>query len=187
MATIVEPVSPENDVQNVVPPSVETLPEEPVKKSPTAIIMDYLSKKLDKTIYVDIDDKTISILETILNTNPEIFNDMEEPIQKMVADGKINVSDMPSIHILVLKLYTKIKSLKAHKLSSVDAAKAAGIILKTTMHILVEEEVIKVNNKDDVLTVLDYIIDTAVKMLSHMKLNPKNTWIRRIKNFFKIK
>lgn len=135
-----------------------------------------INEAVDDKLNIKLDKKIISVIRYIINTTPKIFDEIEENIKVIVDDGAINSKDIPAILLLLQNLYELIYSFKNTKLSSEERADICAIIAKLVLHVLVEENLIKIKdeNKKVFLEQIDGLIDVAVRLirLPHI-LKPK--------------
>ena len=105
-----------------------------------------------------ISDKSIDIINMLLKNSPKIFDDFGKNITSIMNDGILDVSDMPSI-ILLLKdfLNLNLKN-KIRDLTVQDSVQ----FIKDLLLLLIEEKYIKVNDRKTA----EKIIDTSIELLS---------------------
>lgn len=60
--------------------------------------------KLDE-FHLHLSEKIQQYLVIIINNHPVIFSDIEQSLNKIVSDGKIDVKDTPEILLIVGKIY----------------------------------------------------------------------------------
>ena len=120
------------------------------------------------TLSVPLDKTTTAILLELLDKSPKSFDTIQETVQLIVQDGKINASDIPNLLKLVTELYPLVKHTKLRP-SSLESAKIVGVIIKTVIHVLVNEHKIKVSNSAQFLKDLDKLVDTAIELVSLAK------------------
>jgi len=114
-------------------------------------------------------DKTISaILLELLDETPKTFDRIQESVELIVQDGKLNTADIPQILKLLSELYPLVKHTKLRP-SSLECAKIVGTIIKVVIHVLVNEHKIKVSNPTQFLKELDKLVDMAIELLSLAK------------------
>ena len=105
-----------------------------------------------------ISDKSIDIINMLLKNSPKIFDDFGKNITSIMNDGILDVSDMPSIILLLkdflnLNLQNNIKDLTVQ-----DSVQ----FIKDLLLLLIEEKYIKVNDRKTI----EKIIDTSIELLS---------------------
>ena len=105
-----------------------------------------------------ISDKSIDIINRLLKISPKIFDDFGKNITSITNDGVLDVSDMPSIILLLkdflnLNLQNKIRDLTVQ-----DSVQ----FIKDLLLLLIEEKYIKVNDRKTT----EKIIDTSIELLS---------------------
>lgn len=116
---------------------------------------------------IQLDDKTKSIITKILQFSPGFLSEIESVLTEIVKDNKIDSNDIPSLIVLVQKLYELIYKAKNIHLDSEKTAELCGTVLKFMVHKLVEERKIKIDeaNQEALLTLTDKLIDSCVGLL----------------------
>ena len=142
--------------------SVEIPLTESVNSSEIMLLLVNLFSNIDsvnklKTSIV-ISDKSIDIINMLLKNSPQIFDDIGKNITNIMNDGILDVSDMPSIILLLkdflnLNLQNNIKNLTVQD---------SILFIKDLLLILIEEKYIKVNDRKTV----EKIIDSSIELLS---------------------
>jgi hypothetical protein len=120
------------------------------------------------SLSVHLDKTTTTILLELLDNSPKSFDSIQELIQLIVQDGKINTSDIPNLLKLVTELYPLVKHSKLRP-SSLDSAKIVGTIIKVVIRVLVNEHRIKISNPSQFLKDMDGVVDSAIELLSLAK------------------
>lgn len=122
-------------------------------------------------IKLDLSPELISVLNKIISATPDFFNEIEKSVIEIVKDEKINSRDIPQFIIIVQKIYENIYKLKSIKYDSKKRIEIAKQILKFVIHLLVIEEVIKIDkdNQDEFLSDCDILIDACIGLLSFAK------------------
>ena len=105
-------------------------------------ILDYLSKK-----------------NPILNNTAPI-EDMITSIKEVFADGRIDASDIPTL----ITLMTKILNLKLSDVKFNININVVSIIIKLIIHILVIQDIIKINTIDELA--INKLIDSSLILLN---------------------
>jgi hypothetical protein len=164
-------------IESSILPAVETVVSEPATESAiTKTIQNATLSTLLRIVVtgqlsslsVPLDKTTTIILLELLENTPKTFDHIQESVQIIAQDGKINTSDIPQLLKLVTELYPLVKHTKIRP-SSLDGAKIVGTIVKVVIHVLVNEQKIKVSNPVQFLNELDRVLDTAVELLSFTK------------------
>ena len=125
-----------------------------------------------RKLNIQLDEKTQAIINKVLKISPGFLNEIETVFIEIVKDNKIDSNDIPNLIVLVQKLYELIYKAKDIRLDSEKTAKACGTVLKFTVHKLVEERKIKIDeaNQDAFFALTDKLIDSCVSLLSFPKL-----------------
>lgn len=120
------------------------------------------------SLSVPLDKTTSAILLELLDKTPKTFDNAQDLVQSIVQDGKLNATDLPHLHKLVMELYPLVKQSK-YRPSSLECAKIVGLIVKVIIHVLVNEHKIKVSNPTQFLKDVDGLVDSAIDLLSLAK------------------
>lgn len=148
-----------NEPQNViVEQNVQTLSE---------ILLGIFKKDKIKELSVLLNKESVSILIKILDSTPELFDDIEKTLVEIVKDNKIDSSDLPNLIILIQKLYEFIHKIKDMKLDNKKRAEFCSEILKYIVHILIVERKIRVDEDKQALFIelTNKLIDSCVGLL----------------------
>ena len=96
---------------------------------------------------------------------------------EIVHNDKIETKDMPNLVGLIKEIYEIIYNLK-NKQAAVQRSELCGKTLKTSLHILVGECILKIKdeNKPEFLEQMDKLIDSNVSLLSYPKLLKPASW-----------
>jgi hypothetical protein len=126
-----------------------------------------LKMALDDNLKVkmDISPNAKHAIEIVLERNPLLFNNIEGSIKNMTKDSKIDTNDIPDIILCVQQIYEIVCSVK--KYSKEELANITSCIIKTIIHILVEERKIDVadDKKDAFLAMSDKLIDSCIALM----------------------
>jgi len=116
-------------------------------------------------------DEALVIILKLLENSPDYFNDIELALAKIIKDNKIDTSDIPSIIVLIQKLYELIYKLKGFKIDSKKRCEICASILKFLFRTLVEYEKIELSEeeKDDFLSKIDILIDSFIGLVRFPK------------------
>lgn len=120
------------------------------------------------TISVSIDNTVSAILLELLDKSPKVFDRIQESVQLIVQDGKLNAADIPHLYNVITEVYPLVKKSKTRP-SSLDCAKIVGTIVKVVIHVLVSEHKIKVSNTSEFLKQVDGLVDNAIELVSLAK------------------
>ncbi len=126
------------------------------------------------SLAVSLDKTTTNILLELLNTTPSTFDTIQETIQLIVQDGKLNAADIPHLYKVVTEVYPLVKQSKLRP-SSLECAKIVGTIVKVVIHVLVNEHKIQVSNPAKFLTDIDGLVDNAIELVSLAKTIKQQT------------
>jgi hypothetical protein len=163
------------DPSNVIIQVIEETFLEIIKK----IIVDEEEKNKYTII---LNDDVINIINKIISQIPNKLNDIEKSLKEVIKDGKINVSDIPELIILVQSIYQVLYHVKDIKIDDKKRADITARVLKLLIHILVEERKIKVdkNKKELFYKETDLLIDSCVSLLVFPKIIKSKTCFNSI-------
>lgn len=127
------------------------------------VILNKLLEKIinDKKIMVElnINEKSLKIINEILNLCPCILNNICSEIESIIKDGKINANDIPSIILLckdILNLYSASNKINLSREDIID-------FIKTIVLIIVNSDIYKINDSDKDLILS--LINLSVELL----------------------
>jgi hypothetical protein len=107
-----------------------------------------------------ISPKSCEIAEYLLNKRPDVFKSVEEEIIKIAADKKIDITDLPSLILLLKDLLNLNKNDIKNDLKNITIDDLLQFI-KDILIILIEKDVIIVDNKEYV----NKIIELSIQLL----------------------
>lgn len=116
---------------------------------------------------VKINKNLIDILKIFMEKTPKIFDEVEENMRNIMSDGVINSKDVPDIMLLISNVYELVNNLKQIKMNRQDVADTCASIIKIILHILIEEDIIKVKeeNQIPILEQLDRLVDMSMRLV----------------------
>lgn len=127
-----------------------------------------------KNVHLNLDSKTIEIINLILNQYPELFGNINDSVKSIMDDNKLDVNDIPAL-VLMIKDVINIDKNILEKLYITRSD--AILVLEGVLIILIDENVIKTDgNKDSVKNLLKL----SVKILEagiELKTTIKKKWI----------
>lgn len=105
----------------------------------------------------------------ILNNHPDYFSDFGKLLSLILEDGKINMNDIPYIHLLVSKTYEFVHHFKKNikNINDEKTFEVCANIMKIVFHVLIMKNVIniKYDNKEVLVSTFDSIIDSSVHLV----------------------
>lgn len=116
-------------------------------------------------VSVDISPNAKHAIGIILEKNPLLFHNIEGSIKNMTKDSKIDSNDIPNIILCVQQIYEIVCSVKRY--NKEELANITSCIIKTIIHILVEERKIDVtdDNKEAFLALADKLVDSCIALM----------------------
>lgn len=167
----------ESTVQTTVsePLIVETPKPEPeselaktIRDASLSVLLRIVASGQLSSATMPLDKTTTAILLELLDKKPKTFDNIQESVQFIVQDGKLNAADIPHLYKLVTELYPLVKHSKLRP-STLDCANIVGTVLKVVIHVLVNERKIKVSNPEQFIQQLDKLVDSAIELVSLAK------------------
>jgi hypothetical protein len=96
------------------------------------------------------------IIERLVK-NPEFVDNMKKNIKEIMKDGKIDISDVPEIVLVITDCVEALNNINISKNN-------LPIVIKgTVLHVIKENKLVK----DDDLPLVEKYIDVALKMLTY--------------------
>jgi hypothetical protein len=141
---------------------------EVILKTLSDIFLDFIKKNSDSNVG---SSKYIDILNKIINVSPTFLYDIEKSLLEVVKDGKIDSNDIPSLILLIQKLYETIYRIKDVKLDSKTRTVICSEALKIIVYFLITERRIKIDEANSALFLeqINLLIDSCVGLLSFSK------------------
>jgi hypothetical protein len=109
------------------------------------------------------------VIEKLMAATPDTLNDIEKAVQEIVKDNKIDSKDLPYLIIVVQRIYQVLYGFKDIKMNSGNITKMVSNVLKYLIHLLVINERIIVNDKQEFYKNCDTLIDSCVGLLGFSK------------------
>ena len=127
------------------------------------IFIDLLAneEKLNKLkLDLKLEPKHIHLIQKITELLPTIFDDLSDSISKIYEDKVLDSKDIPSLVILMKNSYKKcIDSKELNKQIKGITLEDSIDFIKNVLLILIELGHLKVENKDDVILMIDMCVD----------------------------
>ena len=116
--------------------------------------------KLEKIkIDLNLDGKFVELLKSINLLFPNLFTEMDESLKDIVSDKVIDSKDVPKLIVLIKNVYKKFNDSKEFKkINNISVGDSINFI-KNLLLLLIELEYIKVDDKDNVVLIIDLCID----------------------------
>ena len=122
------------------------------------------SNDLQDKYAVKLSEPNKRILLTIIKKNPQYFASIEETFKAIIQDNKIDAKDTHNIIVLLTKLYEILVTSKL--VETKLSAETCGSILKFIFSIIIQEKLVVVKNDVEMLTCLDCLIDSCIKLIA---------------------
>lgn len=127
------------------------------------------SDELQKNYSLEITPQVKTILISLTN-NKEYFSNIQNTLKEIVKDDKIDTQDIPNIILLISELYPLVLQLNIKNITS----EMCGNILKFIIHILINDDIVKVQDKPKLILTIDNIINSCVVLVNLEKSLTKN-------------
>jgi len=168
----------ENVVENVVE-EVTTVVENAVEQLSLANLV---KNSLDnENIKNAVNSHTLMIINNIIISSPKTLDDIEKACNEVIKDGRIDSNDIPTLIIIIQRIYQITNSLRGLNINSFKQAKVTADTLKLIIQILVSEKkiIIEDGKKQEVLNQMDSLIDSCVSLLTYKNtIKPKGCLAR---------
>lgn len=164
---------------------------EPVTSEPDPVVIiqktfvDLVKKSIEteeikEKISIKLTPDAVNIINNIISVSPNTLIDVENSMSEVIKDSKIDSNDIPNLIIVIQRIYQFIYSLKNIKIESKKRAELTSLSLKYIIHLLVHEEIIKIDEEKRVefLDKTNILVESCVGLL----IFPKTI---KIKNCFK--
>lgn len=127
------------------------------------------SEELQKKYSLEITPQIKTILISLTN-NKVYFSNIQNTVKEIVKDDKIDTQDIPNIILLISELYPLVLQLNIKNITS----EMCGNILKFIIHILINDDIVKVQDKPKLILTIDNIINSCVVLVNLEKSLTKN-------------
>ena len=123
--------------------------------------------KFKDTLNISLDDKQVNLLNEIISTHPDFFKEIEELLNNIIRDNKIDSKDIPDIMLLLQKLYELLHNMKDFKFNIEKSTSTIGILTKFVINVFINEEIIKVepSNRLEIQENLNKLIDVSMNLI----------------------
>lgn len=134
----------------------------------------------DLKVKLNLSGEYLDLLKKISEMFPDLLGEIDVSISEIVADKVIDSSDVPRLIVLIKNVYKKFSDTK--KLNTIQNITLEDSInfIKNLLLILIELEHIKVNDKANVLLIIDLCVD-----LLTTSIDVTDSLVDKIKSCFK--
>lgn len=132
------------------------------------------------TIKLNANEK--EILLKILAYSPNVLNNIEETMKRIVIDSKIDSKDVPDIILCIKELYQLIYTFKTYKMDTKKRCELCATFVKLIIYILVEERIIKIDEdkKSEFLSTTNVLVDSAINLIGLSKMIKPTRCIKKL-------
>lgn len=120
-------------------------------------------KELSEKYSLSVSDSTVQLIKQIGAVCPELFSAIKDDIQKIFADGKLGLDDIPQLMLMCVDIY---ESKVLTKITGVTGAEVVEAI-KVTILLLIDSGVIKINDDASKQGIV-LAINTAAALLARV-------------------
>ena len=131
-------------------------------------------------INLKLDPSFLDLLKKINELLPELLGDIDTSISEIVKDKVIDSKDVPRLIVLIKDVYKKFTDSKKLKVIDNITLEDSINFIKNLLLMLIELEHIKVNDKENVLLIIDLCVD-----LLTASIDIKEGLVDKIKGLFK--
>jgi len=152
---------------------VDTKEENVNKLSLVELLKQYITNKtLMNDIELNLDERTKICLMFILQTYPRELYGIDKLVELVIADGKIDINDLPLIIKFCGTIYGLVKNANMDHKTAIDIS---CIILKFIMRVLLSEKKIKLDNTDKMhfIKSFDCLVDECFAILKQNEIVQK--------------
>ena len=136
------------NIQDVQPNAIVTLL--------STLLTDEKIPELYEKLHVS--KKTVELIKVLMDKSPDFFNDLENDVKKILADGVLDITDVP-VMITMMKDICNINIPQLSKDIKKITVDESIQFIKDIVLVLIEYDHIKVKDKDVVVKMIDVSID----------------------------
>jgi hypothetical protein len=130
---------------------------------------DKLNDLKNKVSYT-LNDKTLNLIKLLVDKSPDTLKSISKSIEDILSDGKLDISDVPKLVLLVTELY----NLNLKVLFAYNNFKVSDLLdlIKLIIHSIIELNIVQVDNKEKVFQILDIslsLLNTTIEVPSKLK------------------
>ena len=125
-----------------------------------------LNNETMEKISIQISQNEKNIISSVLNTNPELFKDIQSTINTIIVDNTIDLSDLPQLLSIQKNIIDIIKKISNIKIDKNKIPNFTSNILKFIIRILLKENLINISNHDEFLVKFDKLIDSITELIN---------------------
>jgi hypothetical protein len=122
-----------------------------------------LTEEMKQKFQIVITPETLSMLEYVLNNYPDDITNIHIQLNTILDDGKINISDVPSIIKLMSSVYNLLLQKRDEFKDPERIIQECSIILKMTFYVLVKSENVSTGkiSQEEFITIFNNIVDSC--------------------------
>jgi len=123
---------------------------------------------------VQLNPELIKLLLNVLKSNPEYFNSLESTLLVILNSGKIDISSIPNIIVLIKELYQILYNLNVQDIKKGLNISSCELILKFVINVILEDKIPDQTERTKLLTAVNGIIALGVELIAIRKVLKNN-------------
>jgi len=123
---------------------------------------------------IQLDPELIKLLLNVLKSNPEYFNSLETTLLVILNSGKIDISSIPNIIVLIKELYQILYNLNVQDIKKGLNISSCELILKFVINVVLEDRIADETERTELLTAVNGIIALGIELISIRKVLKNN-------------
>jgi hypothetical protein len=123
---------------------------------------------------VQLDPELIKLLLNVLKSNPEYFNSLETTLLVILNSGKIDISSIPNIIVLIKELYQILYNLNVQDIKKGLNISSCELILKFVINVVLEDRISNETERTELLNAVNGIINLGIELISIRKVLKNN-------------
>jgi len=123
---------------------------------------------------VQLNPELIKLLLNVLKSNPEYFNSLESTLLVILNSGKIDISSIPNIIILIKELYQILYNLNVQDIKKGLNISSCELILKFVINVILEDKIPDQTERTELLTAVNGIISLGIELIAIRKVLKNN-------------
>lgn len=123
---------------------------------------------------VKLNPEIMSILNQILNINPDYFNSVETLFLEIINNKTVNPANIPEVILLVKKLYEILYGIKVKDVINGISIDTCVTILKFIVNVLIIDNIEDTAESSLLVLTIDTIIDSCAQLITIRKILKNN-------------
>ena len=123
---------------------------------------------------IQLNPQLVALLINVIKLNPNYFNEIEKKILVIVNNGKIDVSDVPTIIALLKDLYQILYNLNVQDIKKGLNISSCELILKFIVNVIFVDKIKSEQDRTELLNAINNIILLGVELITIRKVLKNN-------------